>query len=344
MNFKKFLSGFRYELPTSAIALTPAQPRDRSQLLAYDRRNRTVRFARFYKLPKLLPPGALLVFNETKVVPARLPAARASGGRTELLVTGRSGKRILALSPKRLKEGEVLKLPDGKKLTVKGREGGVYELAASFPMAGFPRLLNRHGSTPLPPYLKSSPLGERERRRRYQSVFARAGESAAAPTASLHFTPRLLRELRRAGFQAAFVQLDVSLGTFAPLTEDQVARGRLHAERYRISAAAARAINAAQRAGRPVVPVGTTALRCLESAASSRGVVKPGPGATDIFIRPGYRFKVATGLVTNFHVPGSSLMLLVAALLGKTQLRKLYRLALSKKFRFLSFGDAMLIM
>jgi S-adenosylmethionine:tRNA ribosyltransferase-isomerase len=224
-----------------------------------------------------------------------------------------------------------------------GRTENQYIFKPSFPISRIIAILMRHGTTPIPPYIKHSPLSEKKLRTEYQTVFARVRGSVAAPTASLHMTPRLFRALKKAGHEVRYVTLHVGLGTFAPLTENQLATGKLHTEQYSIAAPTARALNAAKKAGRPIIAVGTTVARTLESAARGTARLTVPRGATDIFIRPGYAFSFVDGLITNFHVPRSSLMMLVAALVGREKILEIYRTAIQKKFRLFSFGDGMLI-
>jgi S-adenosylmethionine:tRNA ribosyltransferase-isomerase len=332
---------YDYRLPASSIAQSPAEPRDGSRLLVYDRKEGTVRFDRFANIAKYLPEGAVLAINETKVVPARFFVKKKTGGTVELFYLRRSGRDIVCLSRPPIRVGAVF-YSGRHKFAVRGENNGRYMIRPSFPATEIFAFLEKRGTTPLPPYLKRSPLSEKERRAKYQAVFASARGSVAAPTASLHFTPRLIRVLGKAGIETVPLTLHVNLGTFAPLTAENLRRGKLHEEEYAISAEAARKLNAAKKAGRPIVALGTTACRALESAARA-GRVKKLSGMTDIFIRPPYRFKFVDGLITNFHVPQSSLMMLVAAFVGRKELLRLYSLSLKNKMRFLSFGDGMLI-
>lgn len=337
------LSGYSYDVPEGAVALVPKVPRDRARLLVFDRKTGMTTDATFSDLPRFLPEGAVLVLNQTRVIPARVQVRKATGGKAELLYLRREGGRAVSvLSNRPLKLGSTVSASGRYRFKVVSRTGAQYRLEPLFPLSRFARLMERFGRTPLPPYLKSSPLTESQRRQKYQAVFAKAGESVAAPTASLHFTDRLLRKLQASGFEIERVRLDVSLGTFAPLTEAQLKAGKLHRERYAISPKAAERLNAAKRANRPVIAVGTTTLRALESAAQS-GVVRSGAGETDLFIRPGYRLRFVSGLITNFHVPRSSLLMLVATLVGRRRLLALYRRALKAGYRVFSFGDGMLV-
>lgn len=338
---RPLFKGYDYRLPTHAIAQKPAEPRDSSRLLVYDRKKKIACFDFFSNIGKYLPPKSLLVINETKVVPARFYVKKKTGGKVEFFYLGRRGRDLVCLSRPPVKIGSVFS--SGKnKFTVRAEENAEYLVRPSFSAGKIFDFLEKRGTTPLPPYLKRSPLSEKERREKYQAVFAAARGSVAAPTASLHFTPRLFSELNGRGIEAVPLTLHVNLGTFAPLTAENLRRGRLHEEEYAISSSAARRINAAKKAGRPVIALGTTACRALESSARNGRIAKLS-GKTSIFIRPPYSFKIIDGLVTNFHVPQSSLMMLVSALVGRKELLRLYSLALKKKMRFLSFGDGMLI-
>ncbi len=342
MSFDDVLRSYDYELPERLIARSPASPRDAARLLVYERAGGTTRESTFRSLGDFLPKGALLVLNQTKVIPARLRFSRTTGGAVAALYLGMRDGAARFLANKRLRPGEELAVAD-RRFVVEGSEGKEWVLRPSFPAGEMLSVLERHGETPLPPYIKESPLTEEERRREYQTVFARDAGSIAAPTASLHFTEALLEELRRRGVETASVTLHVHLGTFAPLTEEQWDAGALHREEYEIPPASVALVHAAKREGRPVIAVGTTSVRTLESAADECGRLVKTSGETDLFIREGYRFRIVDGLITNFHVPRSSLMMLVSALIGRETLLRLYRTAIEKEFRFFSFGDGMLL-
>lgn len=352
----ELLASYDYPLAKSDIAEVPASPRDSAKLLVYDRAAGTTTVDSFLHLDKHLPPRALLIFNDTKVVPARLPVRTPTGGLVELLcIRSDAHTRLIeCLSPRTLAIGTELTVgPD--RLTVESKDGSVYRmrLHGTIPLA---RLLTRYGETPIPPYLKHTPLSEHDLRDKYQTIFAKHAGSSAAPTASLHFTKRLLAKLARAKIETAYVTLHVGLGTFAPLTETNIESGTLHHEEYSIPPQTVRKILAAKKAGRPVIAVGTTAARALESAfapggedffdglghSSSKKGFAPG-SETNLFIREGYRWRIVDGLITNFHVPQSSLLMLVATLVGRERLFSLYAFAKQQGFRFLSFGDGMLV-
>lgn len=345
-SFERLLAQYDYAYPESAVALAPAEPRDAARLLVDDRRRKLVAYSTFAHLTEFLPPQSVLVLNETKVIPARLEVIKPTGGKVRILFVadeGRGGFRALADRP--LESGMTLDLGGRRpRLQVISREKDGYRFeirgARLRPIA----LFERYGRTPIPPYLKGTPLGEKALREKYQTVFARQLGSVAAPTASLHFTKRLLARLKTAGHDLAYVTLHVNLGTFAPLTPQAVAEGQLHEEHYEISAKAVALLTRAKREGRPIIAVGTTALRALEAAADARGRLRWPVCETRLFIRPGYRFTFVDGLITNFHVPKSSLLMLVAAFIGRHRLLRLYQSALKRGFRIFSFGDGMLLL
>lgn len=327
---------YDYRVPPSLVALAPVRPRDAARLLVYDRASGRTAADTFRNLVRHLPPRSVVVLNDTRVIPARLWAHKETGGRVQVFYLGHDGRSIHALSDAALRSGMRLTVADGLTLTVVGKRGGAYTLRASWPAARTAAVVEKYGTTPIPPYLRKTGLSEGRLRSEYQTLWARVRGSVAAPTASLHFTERLLREVRAAGHAVHFVTLHVGLGTFAPLTAGHVRSGRLHAERYMVPAATARAV----RSGRPVVAVGTTVARTLESWAATG----KRSGTTRLFIRPGYRWRAVDALITNFHVPRSSLMMLAASFAGsRTLLLRLYRRAIRARMRLFSFGDAMLL-
>ncbi|MDD5251305.1 MAG: tRNA preQ1(34) S-adenosylmethionine ribosyltransferase-isomerase QueA [Patescibacteria group bacterium] len=341
--FDQTLAPYDYAFPPSLIAQRPAKPRDAARLLAFDRKTGKTAEGTFADLPDFLPPGTLLVFNETKVLPARLELRKPTGGRVNVLYIGEAKGLIQVMADRKLELGAILAADGGEKLAVEKHDGRFWFLRPQFSAKRFIALLEKRGRAPLPPYIKHSPLTPSELKREYQAVFAREPGSVAAPTASLHFTKRLLAKLRRRGFETAFVTLHVNLGTFAPLSEEQLRTGRLHVERYGIDQKTAARLNAAKQAGRPIIAVGTTVMRTLESAAAGQARLTRLTGETDLFIREGYRFAFVNGLITNFHVPKSSLLMLVAAFAGREPVRRLYRHAVRLGYRLFSFGDGMLI-
>lgn len=359
MNLETELAKYDYAVNPDQIAETPAHPRDSAKLLVYDRTTGSEVEDTFLHLDQYLKSGTLLVLNDTKVVPARLPCFLPTGGKVELLWVGEEKSKHVfrALSPRGLDVGATLEF-GSLTVTVLAKEASIYTFSHTGSSARFRATMMKTGTTPIPPYLKHTSLKERELRKEYQTIFAKREGSVAAPTASLHFTKRLFAKLRKKGVRIAYVTLHVNLGTFAPLTDEHLKSGTLHSEWYEIPPATQRAIARAKKSGHPVIPVGTTALRTLESASPvlgrsdlprshvlgrsdlpKRGVV----GTTSLFIREGYEFKVADGLITNFHVPRSSLLMLVAALVGRTKILQLYANAVRRGFRFYSFGDGMLI-
>ncbi len=339
---KHALESFDYTFPRERIAQTPAHPRDAARLLVYDRARKTITHTTFRDLADHLPPHALLVFNDTKVIPARFEAKKQTGGRVRFLYLRTDRNVIYALADRTLTPGEVLALTPRQTLTVLTRTESEYALRFSEPAKQFNTLLDRIGTVPLPPYMAHSPLSERARAHEYQSMFALARGSVAAPTASLHFTPRLLRALTKHGHTSTTITLHVGLGTFASLTERQLSMGVLHQEQFEISRHAARTLTEARAHRKPIVAVGTTVTRTLESAVRRTGF-SPMRGTTDLFIRAGYRFRAVDALITNFHVPRSSLLMLVSAFAGHAAMKRMYREALKERYRLFSFGDGMLI-
>ncbi len=334
---------YSYRLPKELIAQKPAGPRDRARLLIYSRADAKTYFDTFVNLPKYLPKNSVLIFNQTRVIPARLPLYKQTGGRVEVLYISHNKKTIRVLANRKLAVGDYLSFLYGREkktgFKILGNKDGLYSLKSLSSNYKIRKIFKIYGLTPLPPYMKNSPLSEKQRRQAYQTMFAKTGESVAAPTASLHFTPRLVNSLKKQGVAIKFVRLNINLGTFAPLKEQQLQSGKLHEEKYFISAGTAKFIANAKKAGRPIIGVGTTVARTLESYAKSKKL----SGKTKLFIRPGFNFRLINGLVTNFHVPKSSLLMLVSAFMGRKKLLKTYRLAIKKQFRFFSFGDGMLI-
>lgn len=343
-SISRFLHRYDYALPRKLIANFPVAPRDSAKLLVYKRNEDKVFYDTFLQLPEYLPKGALLVFNQTKVLPARLVLTKDTGGRVRALCIGEYGGCVKALSEKTLAVGSKLWIKHPLCFLVQGKEHSFYFLKPSFSLSRLPRVLEEYGITPIPPYIKNTPLSEGELRVKYQSVFAKERGAVAAPTASLHFTSRLLLKLKRRGFDCRFITLHVGLGTFASLTEETLRRKKLHGEQYIIDRSTAYVLNQAKKAGRPIIAVGTTVVRTLESAADRKGHLGRLSGETQLFIREGYRFKFVDGMVTNFHVPKSSLLMLVSAFAGREKVFELYEKAIQKRFRFFSFGDGMLLL
>ena len=332
------LSDFDFDLPPELIAQHPGAARSASRLLHVRRDG--LDDLRFDALPALLEPGDLLVFNDTRVLRARLHGTKASGGRVEALVERVTGEHE-ALAQLRVSKPP----PPGMRLVWRSSSAEVVERAGEFWRLRFDEpvlaVLDRDGELPLPPYIDHAPGPEDERR--YQTVYAREPGSVAAPTAGLHFDEPLLARLRERGVGLAFVTLHVGAGTFQPVRVEDLSQHRMHAERYSVPDATADAIDEARGARRSVVAIGTTSLRTLESAADGLGRVRPGSGETRLFITPGYRFRVVDRLVTNFHLPKSTLLMLVSAFAGVERVRAAYAHAIATRYRFFSYGDAMLL-
>lgn len=334
-----------YDLPPHLIAQEPAADRDASRLLVVDRLMGELRHHHFRDLPDLLNPGDLLVLNDTRVLPARLVGRREkTGGRWEGLYLRESADglwQLLAQTRGRPTAGEVIVIEPGPlKLTLRGRVGGHW-LAEPSPAGRTAELLAASGQVPLPQYIRKGRAAAADRDR-YQTVYARADGSVAAPTAGLHFTPALLDGLRARGIERASVTLHVGLGTFEPMKTSDPTRHKMHAEWGEVPAATVESVRGCKARGGRVIAVGTTATRALESAASG-GELRPWAGETDIFIHPPYRFRVLDGLITNFHLPRTTLLLLVAALAGPELVKAAYAEAIRQGYRFYSYGDAMLV-
>lgn len=334
---------FDYYLPPELIAQVPVEPRHSSRLFFYERSSGKQEHTFFWHLPRFLKPGDLLVVNQTRVIPARIYARRATGGRVELLLLRKldNGAWEALTGGKRILPGMSLKIEDGPEVAImEAMESSRRIIQFTDPIEPY---LESHGEMPLPPYIHTQ-LGDRER---YQTVYAREQGSAAAPTAGLHFTPELMSILLQQGIEFAEVTLHVGLDTFAPVTEDNPCDHRIHTEWCEVNAKAVRAINSTKKNGGRIIAVGTTTVRTLETAArkSSEGeLVSCYKGATDLFILPGYRFKTIDGMITNFHLPKSSLIMMVSAFVGREKVLELYQQAINEKYRFYSFGDAMLIL
>jgi S-adenosylmethionine:tRNA ribosyltransferase-isomerase len=331
------LSDYDYELPDRLIARQPAAERRGSRLLEV---GRTLVDRRFEEFPQLLRTGDLLVFNDTRVIAARLAARKVSGGRAEILIERLlSGTDALAQvrASKTPKPGSKLLLAHDVTVHVLGRRGDLFELRFSAPVAS---VLGAQGEVPLPPYLdRGATAADSER---YQTVYAEVPGAVAAPTAGLHFDRRMLVETAAMGVGHAFITLHVGAGTFKPLRDEQVERNRLHGERVRVDEGVCAQVTAARAAGGRVIGVGTTSVRALESAAAG-GVLRPFDGETELFIHPGYRFRTVDAMLTNFHLPRSSLLLLVAAFAGRERVLDAYRFAVEHEYRFFSYGDCMFL-
>jgi S-adenosylmethionine:tRNA ribosyltransferase-isomerase len=337
---------FDYTLPPELIAQEPAVRREAARLMTLDRLTGVIGEGTVADIPCLLRPGDLLVVNDTRVIPARLLGQKESGGRVEVFLVRRHPGdderwQVLIRASKPSRPGSVILLAEGVTAVVDGRDDNDCWTVTFSPARGFDAWLERHGAMPLPPYIRRQ-AGEGDRHR-YQTVFAREKGAVAAPTAGLHFTESLLGEVRNRGVQIVPVTLHVGLGTFLPVRVHDLDEHRMHRERYRIPAATAEAIGRVRQEGGRVVALGTTVARTLEQAGHLDGTVAAGEGEADIFIRPGHKFRVVDALITNFHLPGSTLLMLVAAFAGLELTLEAYREAVAREFRFFSYGDAMFI-
>ena len=345
----------RYELPRELIAQEPLADRAASRLLVVDRQARTWRHERFAQLGDWLWPGDCLVLNDTRVTPARLLGRRPTGGQAELLLlrpgVGAGTYWCLTRPARRLAPGAIVSFDHGSltATVVEAGEGAerLVQLTADGDLA---ERLEAVGQVPLPPYIRRPPRPED--RQRYQTVYARVPGAVAAPTAGLHFTPELLDAVRQRGVTVTFLTLHVGHGTFKPVGEEELTSGRLHAEWFELPADTAEAVSATKARGGRVIAVGTTTCRALETCAQQKGSdpfndlrgSDPLRGWTDLFIRPGFQFRVVDALITNFHLPGTSLLLLVAAFAGEPLIRQAYQAAITERYRFYSYGDAMFIL
>mgnify|MGYP002523582332 FL=1 len=336
-------SDFYYDLPEDLIAQTPLEPRDSSRLLVYDRTTDEVFHRHFRDVGDYLKSGDLLVVNTTKVYPARIFAYTEHGGKVEILLLKRQNLtdwECLVKPGKKCKEGVVLVVNEELKVKIISRTDDGGRIVRFIFDGVFEDILSRVGEMPLPPYIHEK-LKDKDR---YQTVYCKQEGSAAAPTAGLHFTLRLIDELKAKGVEFAEVQLNVGLGTFRPVKTDDLEHHKMHTEFYVIDEENAEKINKAKREGRRVIAVGTTSVRTLETVADENGFVKAQSGDTSIFIYPPYKFKCVEGLITNFHLPESTLVMLVSAFASREKILELYNLAVKEKYRFFSFGDACLIL
>ncbi len=339
----KILNQYNYFFPKELIAQKPASPRNSARLLVYARNKEQITYDTFINLGKYLPKHAVLVFNETKVIPARVELKKATGGKVKILYIATEQELVKVMADRNIPIGSQLYLGKKSVFSVERQQEQFYFLRPLFSDRSVESFLEKHGTAPLPPYIKHSPLVGSKLRKEYQTVFAKYSGSVAAPTASLHFTKSLLRRLRQQGFGIEFVTLHVNLGTFAPLREAQLQEGKLHSEYYEINRKTLERLNQYKKEGRLIIAVGTTVVRTLESASDTRRNISQEKGDTNLFIRPGYDFKFVDGIITNFHVPQSSLLMLIAAFVGQKKILSLYQKAIRKKFRLFSFGDGMLI-
>ncbi len=337
-------SDFYYDLPPELIAQSPSAVRGESRLLVYERENGLIRDRMFCDLIQYLRPGDVLARNTTRVIPARLLAYRAdTGGAMEFLLLKRLDEthwECLARPGRRARVGVTFTVNSELSVTVCGETEAGGRVARMNFCGIWEEILERSGETPLPPYITR----RLKDKNRYQTVYARENGSAAAPTAGLHFTESYLEKLKNKGVKIADILLHVGLGTFRPVSADNIEDHRMHAEYYEVTSEAASVINGAKAAGGRLFAVGTTTTRTLESVADESGVIKPKSGWTDIFITPGYRFKAVDAQITNFHLPESTLLMLISALCSREEIMRVYAHAVREQYRFFSFGDAMLVM
>jgi S-adenosylmethionine:tRNA ribosyltransferase-isomerase len=344
-------SDYLYHLPEELIAQQAVEPRDSSRLLVLNRADGSLQHSTFHELPGFLNPGDTIVFNNTRVIPARLHGHRDSGGQVELLLLEEIADLTwdcLARPAKKLKAGDAIRFTGGWKATII-EEGETGRRTVRFGMEdeskttidAFWNWLHEYGSVPLPPYIHREP--DSDDVERYQTVYAEHPGSVAAPTAGLHFTPELLDLLRSKGVDTAYVTLHVGIGTFRPVEVENLTDHKMDEERYFLDQETAEQLNATRDRGGRIIAVGTTSVRTLESVADENGRFSAQTGRTALFIRPPYRYKAVDALITNFHLPGSTLMMLVSALASRDQLLAAYEKAVSERYRFFSYGDAMFI-
>jgi len=331
---------FYFDLPETLIAQYPLENRSDSKLLVYNRKTKECQHKTFKDLVEFLEPGDLLVMNDSKVIPARLFGHKSTGGKVELLVERLINQHEFLAhikASKAPKPGDTIHLSDKFKVDIVLRDDDLFHCAAN---GNIDEMLEELGHVPLPPYIKRT--DESMDRFRYQTVYAAHKGSVAAPTAGLHFDNSVLNALANKEIQVAYTTLHVASGTFRPVRSDTILEHKMHYESYQISAALCEAVSATKAAGKKVIAVGTTAMRSLESAVQ-HGDLQPGIGETNIFIYPGYQFKLCDGLITNFHLPESTLLMLVSAFIGHQEAMSLYEIAVKYKYRFFSYGDASLL-
>jgi S-adenosylmethionine:tRNA ribosyltransferase-isomerase len=330
---------FNYSLPPELIAQEPASVRGGSRLLVCDRDSNSLSDKQFADIIDLLDDRHFIVVNNTQVVQARMPATKATGGKSELFFLAKIDEHnFTALVKGRMKAGDRLYLADDYVTLLADCGEGQWQIACEKPIS---ELMARHGQLPLPPYIQRQPNSADDSR--YQTVYAANDGSVAAPTAGLHFTESIMAALRQKGIEIIELTLHVGIGTFRPIKVDSLDEHIMHAESYTVSESAAERINQLKAAGKKLLAVGTTSVRTLEAATGEDGIIHAGSGSTQLFIRPGYSFKMVDSLLTNFHLPKSSLLVLVSALMGNDGRMQAYQHAVDKQYRFFSYGDAMLI-
>ena len=332
-----------YDLPEELIAQNPVEPRDQSRLLVYHRDNSTIEHKHFYDVIDYLKQGDVLVINNTRVLPARLYGKKETGADIEVLLLKRidiNTWECLAKPGKRLKTGTIIKFNDELSAEVVADTDFGGKIIKFIFNGIFEEIIDRIGVMPLPPYIKE----QYKDKERYQTVYNKHTGSSAAPTAGLHFTKELLDKIKAKGIEIVEVLLHVGLGTFRPVSTDNILEHDMHSEYIEVSKESARIINKAKSDGRRIIAVGTTSIRVLESATDENGILQPVKKETKIFIYPGYKFKIVDGIITNFHLPESTLIMLVSAFCGIDETLNLYNIAVKEKYRFFSFGDATLLL
>lgn len=337
------ISDFDYNLPEEYIAQVPVEPRDSSRLMVLDPKRRTIEHKHFFQLGDFLKKGDVLIFNDTRVIPARLIGVREhTGGKVEVFLLRQIDKdqwEVLVKPGKKVRIGSIIRFGEELSCAIVAHTDFGGRIVRFIYDGIFEEILDRLGNIPLPPYIHEK-LEDRER---YQTIYSRVKGSAAAPTAGLHFTESLMEELREKGIQFGFITLHVGLGTFRPVYVDTIEDHVMHSEFYSVPSETSELIRAAKQEGRRVIAVGTTSIRTLEAAASPMGTVEATTGWTDIFIYPGYEFNVVDAVITNFHLPKSTLIMLISAFAGREFTLEAYQTAVEGQYRFFSFGDAMLI-
>ncbi len=339
------LSDFDYNLPKELIAQKPLHPRDKSRLLVYNRQRDKIIHDKFFNIDKYLQKGDLLVFNDSKVYPARLIGKKLTGGKVEVLlleqIENKTWKALVGVKNK--KKGMKVIFSDKLEAELVNRISDM-EWQVKFKYSGdFYKIIEKIGLVPLPPYIKSNEK-QAKLKKQYQTIYAKQFGSSAAPTAGLHFTKKVLNKLNKKGIETAFVTLHVGLGTFAPVRSEDIEKHKLHSESIEINKTNLEKLLKAKKQGRRIIAVGTTSARVLEGAIGQKQIKKAWKGKVDIFIYPSYKFKTIDGIITNFHLPKSSLIMLIAALTGRAKILSIYNKAIQKGYRFYSFGDSMLIL
>lgn len=345
------ISEFDYKLPKNLIAQKPISPRDHSRLMVLNRQSGRIEHRHFYEIEKFLKKGDVLVLNDSKVIPARLWGKRESGGKAEILLLRPNAKNLKnyvwsnewwVIAKPGLVVGQTITFPQGLKAEVSKVNG--YERLVLFNCRGekLKKIIYRIGQAPVPPYIKADISGS-QLKKDYQTVYARNLGSVAAPTAGFHLTQKLIKKLKAKGVQFQYVTLHVGLGTFQPVKEEKIENHKMSVEWAEINNKTAAFLNEVKGQGGRIIAVGTTATRVLESAANNKGIIKPGQKFVDLFIYPGYKFKIVDALITNFHLPKSTLLMLVSAFAGRKLILITYQKAIKNKYRFFSLGDAMFI-